>query len=160
MPEAFNKKFLRDAYLEDYRKGLILEYGPVRFEKEDIIDFAERYDPQYFHVDEELAEDSQFGGLIASGWHTCSVMMRLLVDNFISKRSSLGSPGVEKILWIRPVRPKDSLKLKLEIIENRLSKTKPDRGLVRSKIEMFNQHDVLVLEMETIGFFLSKHFSG
>jgi len=160
VPEAFNKKFLRDAYLEDYREGLILEYGPVRFEKEDIKNFAEKYDPQYFHVDEELAEDSQFGGLIASGWHTCSVMMRLLVDNFISKRSSLGSPGVEKILWIRPVRPNDSLKLKIEIKENRLSKTKPDRGLVRSKIEMFNQHDVLVLEMETTGFFLSKHSSA
>ena len=107
-----------------------------------------------------LSEDSQFGGLIASGWHTFSVMMRLLVDNFISKRSSLGSPGVEKIRWIQPVRPNDSLKLKLEIIENRLSNTKPDRGLVRSKIEMFNQRDALVLQMETIGFFLSKSLSA
>ena len=160
MSEDCSKKNLKDAYLEDYREGLVLEYGPVLIEKEDIVKFAEEFDPQYFHVNEVLAEDSQFGGLIASGWHTCSVMMRLLVDNFISKRSSLGSPGVEKIRWIQPVRPNDSLKLKLEIIENRLSNTKPDRGLVRSKIEMFNQRDALVLQMETIGFFLSKSLSA
>ena len=156
MSENISHQFLRNAYLEDYKVGRIFEFGPVVVEKKDIISFAQKFDPQYFHVKEELAEKSQFGGLIASGWHTCSVMMRLLVDNFISERASLGSPGVEKIRWIQPVRPNDSLNLKIEIIENRRSRTKPDRGIVRSKIEMFNQRRVAVLNMETVGFFLSK----
>ena len=95
MSENISHQFLRNAYLEDFKVGQIFEFGPVVVEKKDIISFAQKFDPQYFHVKEELAEKSQFGGLIASGWHTCSVMMRLLVDNFISERARLGSPGVE-----------------------------------------------------------------
>ncbi|MEC9247956.1 MAG: MaoC family dehydratase [Pseudomonadota bacterium] len=151
---------LKEAYLEDYKIGLSYEFGSIEISKDDIVSFAKKFDPQYFHLDEELAEASQFNGLIASGWHTCSIMMRLLVQNFISECSSLGSPGVDKIRWLEPVRPGDSLSIKVKVIENRRSKSKPDRGIVRSKIEVLNRQRVVVLNMETTGFFLSRKISN
>jgi len=146
----------KEAYLEDYKIGQSYEFGSIEISKDDIVDFAKKFDPQYFHLDEELAESSRFNGLIASGWHTCAIMMRLLVQNYISDCSSLGSPGVDKIRWLEPVRPGDSLSIKVKIIENRRSKSKPDRGVVKSRIEVLNRQRIVVLNMETTGFFLSR----
>ena len=145
------------AYLEDYKIGQSYEFGSVEICKDDIVNFASKFDPQYFHLDEELAECSHFNGLIASGWHTCSIMMSMLVQNYISECSSLGSPGVDKIRWMEPVRPGDILSVKVKVIENRRSRSKPDRGIVKSKIEVLNQLRVVVLNMETTGFFLCRN---
>ena len=153
------KESFKNAYLEDYQVGKIYKFGFVLVDKEEVISFAKKFDPQFFHIEETLANSSQFKGIIASGWHTCSMMMRLLVDNYISECSSLGSPGVEKIRWTEPVRPGDILSLKVRVLQSRPSESKPDRGIVKSKIEMFNQKKVTVLEMETTGFFLSRKTS-
>ena len=145
-----------DAYLEDYAIGASYEFGEFVVSEEDIVDFAKQFDPQYFHVDPCKAQSSQFGGLIASGWHTCAIMMRLLAEHYISRCSSLGSPGVDKIRWLEPVRPGNTLRVRATIIENRLSRSKPDRGIVKSNVEVVNQEEIVVLTMETTGLFLSR----
>ena len=121
--------------------------GEVYIEEEQIIAFAREFDPQPFHTSRELAERSVFGGLVASGWHTASITMRLVVDRFLSEYSSLGSPGVEDLRWLKPVRPNEFLRVQVTILETRKSKSKPDRGLVRSKIQTFNSKKELVMSL-------------
>jgi acyl dehydratase len=111
------------------------------------VEFARRYDPQYFHIDPELAVDGPFGGLIASGWQTGAVVMRLFVDHYLAQAASLGSPGMDEIRWLRPVRPGDSLRIRVTVLESRISRSKPDRGIVKASIEAFNQRDELVATM-------------
>ncbi|GHF48815.1 acyl dehydratase [Amycolatopsis bartoniae] len=135
---------MNDRYFEDYVPGSTHEFGAVKVTEQEIVEFATRYDPQPFHVDAEAAAQSPFGGLIASGWHTASMMMRLLADNYLSPVSSLGSPGIDELRWPRPVRPDDELRLRVTVVEARPSKSKPDRGLVRTRIELLNQDDELV----------------
>jgi acyl dehydratase len=115
--------------------------------EERIIQFARQFDPQYFHIDLEKAKASRFGGLIASGWHTVSLAMRLYVDHYLSHVASLASPGTDEIRWPNPVRPGDTLRIRVTIIEARPSRSKPDRGVVRAKVEALNQKDELVLSM-------------
>lgn len=134
-------------YFEDYPEGLTATLGPVRVREEDIIAFAQRYDPQYFHLDPVAARQSPYGGLIASGWHTCALMMRLLVDHFLSAESSLGSPGIDELRWRAPVRPEDRLSVHLRVIEARPSQSKPDRGLIRTAIEVRNQRGEAVMTL-------------
>jgi acyl dehydratase len=119
---------IKECYFEDYLPGLILEYGTIRISEAEIIDFATRFDPQYFHTDLEAAKDGPYGGLIASGWHTAAVMMRLVVDHYLSKVASLGSPGNDDIRWTRPVRPGDSLWIRIAILEAKRSISKPVAG--------------------------------
>ncbi len=95
----------KDRYFEDYIPGAIFEYGEIRVDEPDIIDFARRFDPQDMHVDPDAARRGRFGGLIASGWHTGAIMMRLLADNFLPKGASLASPGIDELRWLHPVRP-------------------------------------------------------
>lgn len=137
-------------YFEDYVPGSVLEYGAITVTEEDMIEFAERFDPQPFHVDADAAAEGPFGGLIASGWHTASVMMRLVADHYLSKVASLGSPGVDELRWTRPVRPGDSLRVRVSIMETRRSRSKPDRGVVRSRVEVVNQRGDVVMSLEAL----------
>lgn len=142
-----------NRYFEDYVVGSVQEFGSVTVDENEVIDYARRYDPQDFHTDPEAAKRSAFGGLIASGWHTTGMMMRLLVDNYISKVASMGSPGVDEIRWTQPVRPGDTLSVRVTILEARRSRSKPDRGMVRSFVEVLNQRNEVVMSMKTMGLF-------
>src|SRR5262249_9195913 len=115
-----------------------------------------KYDPQSFHVDPAAAAKGPFGGLIASGWHTGSLMMRLLADNFVSKVASLGSPGIDELRWLRPVRPGDSLSLRVTILEANRSRSKPDRGIVKTFSEVFNQNNEAVMSLKAVNLILCR----
>lgn len=143
-------------YFEDYVPGQTHEFGCTVVDEEELVDFARRYDPQPFHIDAVAAAETPFGGLITSGWHTCAMMMRMMVDHYVSAVASLGSPGVDELRWIKPVRPGDVLRVRITVLEARVSQSKPDRGLVRSAIEMINQDDAVVMTMNTLGFFLRR----
>jgi len=137
-------------YFEDYVPGSVYEYGSVTVEQDEILTFARQFDPQVFHTDPELAKETIFGGLIASGWHTCGLMMRLVVDNYLSTVASLGSPGIDELRWKIPVRPGDELSVRITVLESRRSRSKPDRGIVRSFIEVLNQNDEVVMTMKAV----------
>ena len=138
---------------EDLRPGSVHELGTTSVTAEEIKEFARRYDPQPFHVDEEAAKHSIFGGLCASGWQTCALAMRLSVDNFLRHSTSQGSPGLENLRWMKPVYPGDVLTLRYVILESRPMRKRPDTGMVRSRWEMFNQRGEQVLQMEGWGMF-------
>jgi acyl dehydratase len=141
---------LAERYFEDYVPGAAAEFGSVTVEGADIIEFAKRYDPQEFHIDAEAAAHGPFGGLIASGWHTGALMMRMLVDNYLSKASSLGSPGIDELRWLRPVRPGDTLHLRATVLETKRSSSKPDRGMVRTLTEVLNQNGEVVMSVKAM----------
>lgn len=133
-------------YLEDYRVGTRTEHpGRVVVGQGEIVEFAQRFDPQYFHVDPAAAANGPYHGLIASGWHTAGLMMRLYADQYLSKVASLGGPGVDELRWHLPVRPGDILRLTTEVLQADRSRSKPDRGLVRTRAELYNQDNTLVL---------------
>jgi acyl dehydratase len=140
-----------DRYFEDYLPGAVHEFGSVTIEEAEIIEFARRFDPQPFHIDPEAARRSSFGGLIASGWHTASLTMRLLVDSYVSKVASLGSPGVDEVRWRRPVRPGDTLSIRVTVLEAKLSRSKPGQGTTRSYVEVLNQNREVVMTWKGIG---------
>lgn len=133
-------------YFDDFKEGQSFDLGSVSISKEDIIDFARKFDPQPFHTDEEAAT-ILFGGLIASGWHTASLCQRLLVDSFLSKTAGLGSPGVDQLLFLKPVRPGNTLTGKFTIMEITPSQNKIDRGWIKAKGEMINQDGETVLSL-------------
>lgn len=143
-------------YFEDFAVGRVWEADGPSLSKDEIVEFAGRFDPQYFHVDERAAQDSPFGGLIASGWHTVSICMRLICDAYLLEAASLGSPGVNEVRWLKPVRPGDRLRLKMTVLEAKPSRSKPDRGTVLHLWEMFNQHGDMVMRMEGYGMFLRR----
>jgi acyl dehydratase len=144
-----------DRWFEDYTPGLRVEFGAVRVEEEEVVAFARRYDPQPFHVDAGAAAAGPYGGLIASGWHTGSLMMRLLVEHYLSP-ASLGSPGLDELRWLRPVRPGDTLSVRVTVLEARRSQSKPDRGLVKSALEVLNQRREVVMSVKATNFILCK----
>jgi acyl dehydratase len=135
---------------EDYRPGLTVECGPVAVSGDEIVAFGRQFDPQPFHVDAAAAARGPYAGVIASGWHTASLMMRLLVDHFLPRGAGLGSPGVDELRWLSPVRPGDALRLRIVVTEARRSRSKPDRGLVRTDNTLINQHDEAVLTVKTM----------
>ncbi len=137
----------KERYFEDFQPGEVLEFGEYRITEEEMLEFATRYDPQPFHIDRKAGAESIYGGLIASGWMTGSVMMRMLVDHFISPASSMGSPGVDDIRWVKPVRPGDRLHLRVTIVDARRSQSKPDRGVVQVQQEMINQDGETVMSI-------------
>ena len=147
IPVARDRKY----YFEDFVPDSVWETdGPTLTEK-DIVEFGLKYDPQYFHVDDEAAKRSPYGGLIASGWQTVSLCMRMTCDSHLLDSASLGSPGVDKLRWIRPVRPGDSLRMRMTVLSATPSQSKPDRGTIFNRWEIFNQHDELVMVMEGYG---------
>ena len=140
-------------YFEDFHVGEVQPLGQVLVRQEEVIEFATRYDPQPFHVDEAAAADSIFGGLIASGWHTCSLVMRMMCDTYLNQSASLGSPGLDNVRWLKPVRPGDTIRAERITLETKPSSSKPDRGIVKSRWEVFNQNNELVMTMEGLGMF-------
>jgi acyl dehydratase len=140
-------------YWEDLQPGTEFDLGSVTPTAAEITHFAAQFDPQPFHLDEEAGRHSVFGGLCASGWHTCAMAMRLTVDNYLRHTSSMGSPGLEKLNWLNPVFPGDTLSLRHTILESRPLRSKPDIGLVRARWEMSNQRGDKVLHMEGYGMF-------
>jgi acyl dehydratase len=141
-------------YYDDIEVGAVQTTGSYTVTREEILEFGQRFDPQPFHVDEEAAERSWFGGLVASGWHTAAICMRLTVDMFLEAgRGSLGSPGVDEIRWLKPVRPGDTLTVISEVVDKRPLSSKPDRGLVRTRSTVRNQHGEDVMTMIGLGFF-------
>jgi acyl dehydratase len=140
-------------YWEDLQPGSVRELGTTSVTAEEVKEFAGKYDPQPFHLDEEAGRRSLFGGLCASGWQTCALAMRLTVDHMLKDSSSLGSPGLESLKWLKPVFPGDRLSLRHTILESRALRKRPDTGMVRSRWEMFNQDGDKVLEMDGYGFF-------
>lgn len=143
---------LKERYFEDYLPGSTYEYGSTTVSEEQIIEFAKEFDPQPFHIDPKTAVDGPFGGLIASGWHTTALMMRLFVDNYLSSSASLGGPGVDELRWLLPVRPGDVLRLRVTVLEAKPSKSKPDRGLIRTLAEMINETGEPVLRLTVLNF--------
>jgi len=137
-------------YFEDYPPGTVIEGGAVTVSEGDIVEFARRYDPQTMHTDPAAAAHSHFGGLIASGWHTAALMMRLFAAHFLSPASSLASPGIDELRWLKPVRPGDVLSLRVTVTEVRRSRSKPEQGIVRSLVEVLNQNGEVVMSLKPI----------
>lgn len=138
-------------YFEDLTPGLTLEFSGPTVTAEEIVDFAKKFDPQPFHVDEEAAKRSMFGRLAASGWHTAALTMRMACDGYLLDSSSMGSPGLDELKWTRPVFAGDTLRLKVTVLDARPSRSKPDRGAVQSRWEVFNQHGELVMHCTSWG---------
>ena len=140
-------------FWEDFKVGEVHPLGEKRVEKDEIIGFAKQFDPQPFHVDEAAANASVYGGLIASGWHTVALVMRMMCDSYMLDSASLGSPGVENLKWLKPVRPGDTIRAQRTTIEVRASASRPEMGLVKTRWEVFNQNGEQVMTMEGYGMF-------
>ncbi|MDO8653002.1 MAG: MaoC family dehydratase [Undibacterium sp.] len=147
-------------YFEDFIPGSVIELGQRQVSEEEIIQFASQFDPQPFHIDKTAASDSIFGDVIASGWHTCSMIMRMVVDGFLNESTSMGSPGVDEVRWILPVRPGDTLTVTAETLESRPSTSKLDRGVVFTMWRAVNQEGKLVCTIKGMGMFGRRPQSG
>jgi acyl dehydratase len=139
-------------YFEDLEVGAFRTFGNYRVTREEVIEFAGKYDPQGFHLSDEEAAKTHFGRLAASGWHTCAMTMRMLVDNIEANggQKGLGSPGVDELRWLKPVYPGDTLHCRTEILEKRESRSKPELGSFRSLVTVSNQHGEPVLRFTSI----------
>jgi acyl dehydratase len=137
-------------YFEDYCPGRVFAGGAYAVGEAEILEFAGRYDPQAMHTDREAAARGPFGGLIASGWHTGAIMMRLLFEHFISPVGNLASPGLDELRWVLPVRPGDVLSLRATVLEARRSRSKPDQGVVKSLVEVLNQNGAVVMSLKSV----------
>ncbi len=137
----------------EFYPGQRIEAGPYEVDAAEIVEFAERYDPQWFHTEPRAAADGRFGGLIASGWHTCGIAMRLIVDTALAGSESFASPGLDYVRWPAPVRPGDRLRLRAEVLEARRASKSPELGILRWRWRLLNQHDRDVLELEATSFF-------
>jgi acyl dehydratase len=137
----------------DFHVGQTLRFGPARIGEDEIVAFAREYDPQWFHVDVERAKASRWQGLIASGWQTCGIAMRLIVEGVLAESESFGSPGLEYLKWLAPVRPGDALSVNAEVLEVRRSESRPSLGIVRWRWQVVNQSDVAVLELVATSLF-------
>lgn len=135
-------------YFEDFTVGRVFESGTRRLSETDILGFAREYDPQYFHTDPEAAKKSIYGGLIASGWQTVGVCMRLMCDSYLLEAASMGSPGVDEVRWLKPVFPGDTLRMSATVIAARLSASKPDRGTATVRWDVYNQKNERVMHMQ------------
>jgi acyl dehydratase len=137
----------------EFHAGQVLEAGPYEVSEAEIIEFASRYDPQWFHTDPRAAGSHRFGGLIASGWHTCAVAMRLVVDAVLAGSESFASPGLDHIRWPHPVRPGDRLRLRAQVLEARRSASRPGLGILRWQWSLRNERGVEVLQLEATSLF-------
>jgi acyl dehydratase len=147
-------------HFEDFKVGETSEMGRRVVDRDEVIAFARDFDPQPFHIDEEAARASMFGGLIASGWHTVSMVMRMMCDSYLLQSASLGSPGVDHVKWLKPVRPGDTIRAVRTVLEARVSKSKPDVGIVKTRWDVYNQADEPVMTMEGYGMFRVRHPGG
>jgi acyl dehydratase len=141
---------ISDRYFEDYIEGDVHLFGTIAVEMGELIAFAKRFDPQTMHTEPQTAKNTPFGGLIASGWHTAALVMRLYVDNYLTHVASLASPGLDELRWLKPVHPGDVLSVRVTVLKTAPSKSKPDRGAVTSFIEVFNQAGELVMTFKAV----------
>ena len=148
-------------FYEDIEVGTKNAFGRYEVTREEVMDFASKYDPQPFHLDDEAAAQTHFGRLSASGWHTCSMTMAMMVENMKDEKSAgLGSPGVDQIRWRKPVYPGDTLRCETQIIEKRRSASRPEMGIFKSRIRTYNQDEVVVLEMVSNGLIRTRDPEG
>ncbi len=145
-----------NRYFEDYIVGAVHEFGSISVEEQEVLDFGRRFVPLSYHTDPELAKKSIYGGLVASGWHTAALMMRLYTDNYLSKIANLGSPGGDELKWDKPVFPGDDLSIRVTVLETRRSESKPDRGIVHSFVEVLNQKGEVVMSVKMVNFVRSR----
>jgi len=150
MNTSFFKTPVNERFFEDYDVGVVHCFGSISVSEEEVVTFAKRYDPQSIHTDPEVAKDGPFGGVIASGWMTAGLMMQLYCQHYLSSVASLASPGIDELRWVRPVRPGDALSIRVTVLEARPSRSKPDRGIVTSFIEVLNQDDQPVMTMKAM----------
>ena len=143
-------------YWEDFKPGLVFEHGTWTLGEDDIIRFAREWDPQRYHTDPEAAKETPFGGLIASGWQTCSVAMRLMCEAYLLEASCVGSPGIDEIRWLKPVRPGDALRFRSTVLESTPSRTRPERGTIAFRWELLRQDGEVVLSMLGKQFYLKR----
>jgi acyl dehydratase len=143
----------RRYFWEDFPVGRVREFGAYKVTRAAVVAFAREFDPQPFHLDDAAAAASLFGRLAASGWHTCAIAMRMMCDAYLLESASLGSPGLDKLSWTKPVYPGDTLHMRLEVLEARPLASRPEVGLVRSRWDVMNQHNDTVLTMEGYGMF-------
>ena len=134
-------------YLEDFHPGDVRDFGSKTVGQDEIIAFGTEFDPQYFHTDPEAAKDSNFGGLVASGWHTVSLTCRMFIDNLLGQAAVMGGIGADEVRWLKPIRPGDTLRVRATVIDSKRSASKPDRGSVHLRLETFEQSDILALTM-------------
>jgi acyl dehydratase len=139
-----------DRFFDDYVEGAVHDLGSIAVEADEVVAFAKRFDPQVMHTDSEAAKRTPFGDLIASGWHTAGLMVRLYVDRYLTHVASLASPGVDELRWLKPVRPGDTLSVRVTVLKATPSQSKPDRGIVTSFIEVFNQAGDAVMTMRAV----------
>jgi acyl dehydratase len=156
MDSAGFKTPVEDRYFEDYVPGSVHEFGLITIDEEQIVAFGKQFDPQIFHTDPEAAKSTMYGGLIASGWHTASLMMREVVRYYLPRAASLGSPGVDELRWYLPVRPGDRLSVRMTVLETSRSRSKPDRGVVTSLFEVLNQEKKVVMSTKGVNFILCR----
>jgi len=144
-------------YFEDFSPGWTVEFGPRRVTREEMIGFAAQFDPQPMHLDEEAARHTMLGGLAASGWHTCSVMMKMIADGVLLDSASMGAPGIEEVKWLKPVRPGDSLTVRGSIVSTRASRSNPDRGFLNFLWEVFNDRGEKVMTLTCPQMMMKRH---
>ncbi|MFZ5441071.1 MAG: MaoC family dehydratase [Myxococcota bacterium] len=144
-------------YFEDFTPGFVLEADGPTVTADEVIAFAKKFDPQFFHVDAEAAKGSFFGGLCASGWHTAAMCMRMMCDSFLLDSASLGSPGVDELRWTKPVFVGDTLRLKVTVLEQKPSRSRPEMGSVQSRFEVFNQKGEVVMHMTAWSMFKKRN---
>jgi acyl dehydratase len=143
MPDPATK-----LYWEDFIPGRVIEYGPRRITREEILAFASEFDPQPFHLDETAARASMLGGLCASGWHSCCILMRMSADGFVLNSSSMGAPGVDEVRWLAPIRPGDDLTLHATVLSTRASGSRPELGFVNILLELYNATGTRVMALK------------
>ena len=145
-----------DRWFEDYVPGAVHEFGSISVDEDEVLAFGRRFDPQRFHTDPQAAARTEYGGLIASGWHTAALMMRLYSDHYLSRVATLVSPGVDELRWLLPVRPGDVLSIRVTVAEARRSRSRPDRGIVRSAVEVLNQRRETAMTVTATNFLLAR----
>lgn len=144
-------------YFEDIAVGTKARFGSYQVTREEVMDFASRYDPQPFHLSDEAAARTHFGRLSARGWHTCAMVMSMIVDNLKNnQQAGLGSPGVDELRWLKPVYPGDTLRCETEVIEKRQSASRPEMGIFKSRMTVFNQDDIAVMSMVSNGLIATR----
>ncbi|HME60011.1 MAG TPA: MaoC family dehydratase [Candidatus Binatia bacterium] len=141
-----------DRYFEDYLPGDVHEFGSISVDEDEVLEFGRRYVPLSYHIDKEAAKNSIYGGVIASGWHTAALMMRIYTENYLSRVANLGSPGGDELRWDKPVFPGDELTVRATVLEARRSESRPDRGIVHTFIEVLNQKKEVVMSMKMVNF--------
>ncbi len=146
---VWNCNLVSRLFFEDFDPGRIFEHGPRRLPRDEMVAFAAEFDPQPMHLDDAAAKQTMLGGLAASGWYLCCILMRMCADAFVLNSSSMGAPGVDEVKWLKPVRPDEELRLRATVLDTRVSKSRPDMGFVRFEFDLFNAADEKVMALTT-----------